>query len=57
MKKFINKILLAILGLCCAIVVIPVASAHAMVLNNDEYDNIFLKTVDEYAKENCGGVY
>lgn len=55
MKKFINKLIVVALGLCCAIVMIPTTVAYAMEMNNDEYDTAFLKTINEYAEENCGG--
>ncbi|MDE6285346.1 MAG: hypothetical protein K2M17_06325 [Bacilli bacterium] len=54
MKSF-KKIAIAIIGICCAVAWMPKITAKAMELDNDEFDAVFLKTVEEYVYDNCYG--
>lgn len=55
MRKSFKKIAIAIIGICCAIVWMPKITAKAMELDNDEFDAVFLKTVEEYVDDNYYG--
>lgn len=55
MRKSFKKIVIAIIGIFCAVAWMPKVTAKAMELGNDEFDVVFLKTVEEYVYDNCYG--
>lgn len=55
MRKSFKKIAIAIISICCAVAWTPKITAKAMELDNDEFDAVFLKTVEEYVNDNYNG--
>ena len=55
MKKILICIAIVAIVMCTSLAVVPFTAAMAMELNGDEYDQVFIETINELGAENYMG--